>query len=46
VNQEAEGGDEVFEETWSNIEVKKLLKLSEISDFDELYRPYIEQYIQ
>ena len=46
VNKEAEGGDEVFEETWSNIEVKKLLKLSEISDFDELSRSDIEQYIR
>ncbi len=35
-NENAEGGDEVFEETWSNIEIKNLIKLSEIKDFDEL----------
>jgi len=29
-------GDEVFEETWSSIEVEELLKLSEIKDFDML----------
>ncbi|REG83384.1 hypothetical protein [Algoriphagus antarcticus] len=28
--------DEVFKETWTTIEVKRLIKLSEIKDFDEL----------
>jgi len=32
----AEGGDEVFKETWTNIKVDKLIKLSEIKDFDLL----------
>lgn len=35
-NQEAEGGDEVFEETWTKIESKQLTKLSHVKDFDEL----------
>lgn len=35
-NENAEGGDEVFKETWTNIIVDKLIKLSEIKDFDEL----------
>ncbi len=35
-NENAEGGDEIFKETWSNIEIKNLIKLSEIKDFDEL----------
>ena len=35
-NENAEGGDEVFEETWENIRLSKLIKLSEIKDFDEL----------
>lgn len=35
-NENAEGGDEVFEETWKNINVNRLIKLSEIKDFDEL----------
>ena len=29
-------GEVVFKETWKNIEIEKLLKLSEIKDFDEL----------
>jgi hypothetical protein len=33
-NESAEGGDEVFIETWTNITVNKLLKLSEIKDFE------------
>lgn len=33
-NENAEGGDEVFTETWTNITVNKLLKLREIKDFD------------
>ncbi|MFV0573518.1 MAG: hypothetical protein ACK5M1_14010 [Xanthomarina gelatinilytica] len=35
-NKNAEGGDEVFKETWDNIEIETLIKLSEIKDFDEL----------
>ena len=35
-NENSEGGDEVFEETWENIRLSKLIKLSEIKDFDEL----------
>ena len=35
-NEEAQGGDEVFEDTWKDIEVNELVKLSEIKDFDEL----------
>ncbi|MGG6231527.1 hypothetical protein [Tenacibaculum sp. SDUM215027] len=35
-NKNAEGGDETFKETWSNIEIENLIKLSEIKDFDEL----------
>ena len=36
VNEKAEGGDEVFKETIKKISVTKLIKLSEIKDFDEL----------
>ena len=35
-----ESGDEIFKETWTNIKVDKLLKLSEVKDFDELDLPY------
>ena len=35
-NEDAEGNDEIYKETWSNIEIKNLIKLSEIKDFDEL----------
>jgi hypothetical protein len=35
-NENADGGDEVFEETWKNITANRLIKLSEIKDFDEL----------
>ncbi len=35
-NEDAEGDDEIFEETWSNIEIETLIELSEIKDFDEL----------
>ncbi|MBM3431676.1 MAG: hypothetical protein FJX92_01565 [Bacteroidetes bacterium] len=38
-NENAEGGDEVFEETWKKINVNRLIKLSEIKDFDELNMP-------
>ena len=36
-NQNAEGGDEIFKETWSNIEIANLINLSEIESFDELF---------
>lgn len=36
VNENAEGGDEVFKETKKNININKLIKLSEIKNFDEL----------
>lgn len=37
INQNAEvDGDEVYKETWEKIRVEKLLKLSEIKDFDDL----------
>lgn len=32
-----ESGDEVYKETWTDIEIEQLMKLSEIEDFDELY---------
>lgn len=35
-NENAEGGDEVFEEKKENVKATKLIKLSEIKDFDEL----------
>ena len=31
-----EGGDEVFEEKWSQVRIKKLIRLSEIQDFTDL----------
>ncbi len=37
-NEDSEGGDEVFKETWENIKVDQLIKLSEIKDFYELDR--------
>ena len=40
VNENAEGGDEVFEETWTNIVVTKLMKLREVKDFDNLELNY------
>ena len=33
-NENAEGGDEEFRETWTNITVTKLLKLRDIKDFE------------
>ena len=33
-NESAEGGDEEFRETWTNISVTKLLKLRDIKDFE------------
>lgn len=35
-NENAESGDEVFESTWTAVTMPKLLRLSEIKDFDEL----------
>lgn len=35
-NENAEGGEEVFKESWKKINVNRLIKLSEIKDFDEL----------
>jgi hypothetical protein len=35
-NENAQGGDEVFKETWKEINVNSLLKLSEVKDFDDL----------
>ena len=36
INKNADGGEEVFKETWKKINISKLIKLSEIKDFDEL----------
>ncbi|TWP27455.1 hypothetical protein ETU09_07330 [Apibacter muscae] len=41
-NEEAVGGDEVFKKVWKNISIDKLLRLSEIKDFDELEIPYTD----
>ena len=35
-NENADGGDEVFIETKKKVKINKLIKLSEIVDFDEL----------
>ncbi len=35
INENDEGGDEIFEETWEDIEVDKLTKLSEIKAFED-----------
>lgn len=41
VNENTEdSGEEVFEESWKNIPLKKAIKLSGIKDFDELYFDY------
>lgn len=37
---DAESGEEVFKETWSNIIITKRIKLSAIKDFDQLELPY------
>lgn len=37
INEESEGNDEIFKDTWSKIVINKLLNLSDIKDFDELY---------
>ena len=39
VNKNAEGGDEVFKQGWKNININRLIKLSEIVDFDEFQIP-------
>ena len=39
INESAESGEEVFKETWKDIKLDKMIKLSEIKDFDELYFP-------
>ncbi|MFV8332131.1 hypothetical protein [Flavobacterium sp. GSP14] len=39
VNKNVEGGDEVFKQVWKNISINKLIKLSEIIDFDEFEIP-------
>lgn len=39
VNESAESGEEVFKETWKDIKLDKMIKLSGIKDFDELYFP-------
>ena len=36
VNQDAESGEEKFEDTWTKLKSSKLLSLSNIKDFDEL----------
>ena len=36
INKNDEGGEENFKETWSDIEIGNLIKLSEIKDFDGL----------
>ncbi len=37
INEDArQGGDEIFEETWENIEIGHVIKLSDIKDIDEL----------
>lgn len=35
-NRDADGGDEVFEEQWEDISLEHRLRLSEITDFDNL----------
>lgn len=39
-NENAIGGDEVFKESWSKIEINRLLSLSEIKDFDDVDMAY------
>lgn len=36
MNENSEGGDEVFKEMWKKIDIDKLPELAEIKDFDEL----------
>ena len=35
-NENAEGGDEVFKETWSTVQIDSFISLATIKDFDEL----------
>jgi hypothetical protein len=35
MNQEAQGGDEKFKETWKKFALSKSIKLREIANFDE-----------
>ncbi len=35
-NEDSQGGDEIFKETWENIEIDHLIKLSDIKDINEL----------
>ncbi|MBL6661227.1 MAG: hypothetical protein ISP70_07000 [Crocinitomicaceae bacterium] len=35
-NEDAQRGDEIFKETWENIEIDHLIKLSDIKDINEL----------
>lgn len=37
VNRASEGGDEVFEESWSDVKTGRLQKLSEIKNFEDPY---------
>ena len=34
--EDSQGGEEIFQEVWENIEIEHLIKLSEIKDIDEL----------
>ena len=43
-NENAEGGDEVFTETWTNITVTKLLKLRDIKDFENFEEVDMSKY--
>lgn len=36
INENAVGGDEIFQEKWKTIQISQLIKLSQIKDFDEL----------
>jgi len=41
-NENAQGGDEVYKETWRNIKVLKTTKLSQVIDFDDIDLSYVE----
>ena len=43
-NENAQGGDEVFKETWTNITVTKLLKLRDIKDFENFEEVDMSKY--
>lgn len=36
INKNAKSGDEIFKELWKSININRLIKLSEIKDFDQL----------